>query len=200
MAAKQKKPPVAEHKVRIIGGQWRGRKLNVRDAEGLRPTGDRVRETLFNWLSMDIADAYCLDAFAGTGALGLEALSRGARFTQFIEQDAASAANIRDNVATLKTDHAAVTCGDFLSWRPAKNCVFDLVFFDPPFQQDLWNKAIAHLSAHCELSEHALIYIESPRDQTCAIPAHWQTYKNKTFGQVNIALYKVQKTNPPHTG
>lgn len=129
-----KKPkPVSMGQIRIIGGQWRGRKLPVRDSEGLRPTTDRVRETLFNWLMPVIRDANCLDCFAGSGALGIEALSRYAASATLIELDKHNARQLSENLAQLKIHNAQVINANTLTYLANSGTPFDVVFLDPPF-------------------------------------------------------------------
>lgn len=179
--------------LRIIGGQWRGRKLNIVSADGLRPTGDRIRETLFNWLMPELPGAHCLDAYSGSGALGLEALSRGASSAVLIELDRHAAQQIRDNLTLLKCDLAQVEQANCLSWladKPSKP--FDVVFLDPPFQQNLWADTIALLDQPGWLSEGAAIYIETPRDLSLNTPTAWQLHREKHAGDVSYRLYYRQ--------
>ena len=181
-----------ESKIRIIAGQWRGRKLNVIDAPGLRPTGDRIKETLFNWLAPDIVGAECLDLFAGTGSLGLEALSRGAKFVQFVEFNRQAYQQLSDNLSLLKCDKAAVANSDAKDWlQLPQNSQFDLVFLDPPFQADLWQATIQAITDRKLLKSNSLIYVETPRDKTLAVPADWQIHRQKHAGQICATLYEA---------
>ena len=123
-------------KIRIIAGKWRGRKLDVIDAPGLRPTPDRIRETLFNWLQHEIVGARCLDLFAGTGALAFEALSRGAVEVTMIEADAKIVAALNKHAATLKSEEHIIQLADAMSWLKQGIKGFDIIFLDPPFSQD----------------------------------------------------------------
>jgi 16S rRNA (guanine966-N2)-methyltransferase len=156
----------APHEVRIIGGQWKRTKLPVADRQGLRPTPSRVRETLFNWLGQDLSGCRCIDAFAGTGALGLEAASRGAVEVVLVEQDGALLANLKRVTAQLKATGVAVERGDGVAaLRQRAGRAWDVVFLDPPFG-DGQNEAlyIAALSAARQaVREEGLIYLESPR-------------------------------------
>ena len=133
--------------VRIIGGEWRGTRLPVADRDGLRPTSDRVRETLFNWLQQKIAGARVMDLFAGSGALGFEAASRGAREAFLVEQDPAVADTLRDTVTRLKAGgRVHIVQADALAWLQAPlHGRFDLVFVDPPFGAGLWSHALERL-------------------------------------------------------
>jgi 16S rRNA (guanine966-N2)-methyltransferase len=177
--------------LRIIGGVWRGRKLSFPDADGLRPTGDRIRETLFNWLAPEIQGAHCLDLFAGSGALGLEALSRGAKYSLMLEKNAEAARQLNSNLQLLQADNGKVEQADSLGWltrqQPAQR--FDIVFIDPPFALDLWEKIAAALEAGNWLSDEATIYLEAPRDAQLHLPGNWQVHRDKQAGQVSFRLY-----------
>lgn len=178
--------------IRIIAGDWRGRKLPVAEVEGLRPTGDRIRETLFNWLQLDIRGARCLDLFAGTGALGLEALSRGASKVIFCELNTTAQQQLQANLATLNANNGELkrtAAGELLN-NPQGDTPFDIVFIDPPFAENLWNttlEALLHPEANW-LSEHALIYLEYPKNTAITLPATWRIRKTKTTGQVTFTL------------
>lgn len=183
--------------VRIIGGHLRGSKLAVADSAGLRPTPDRVRETLFNWLQPVIAGAHCLDLFAGSGALGIEALSRGAAGATFVERDPVLAAALRDNLARLRQDAARVDCADaleLLATAPAHAC--DLVFIDPPFAADLWTAVADRLERSAWLAPQAWIYVESPADAQLSLPARWLPHRESRAGQVRHALYRRRAADP----
>lgn len=175
--------------IRIIAGDWRGRKLPVAEVDGLRPTGDRVRETLFNWLQLDIRDARCLDLFAGTGALGLEALSRGASEVVFTELDAKAQQQLQANLTTLQP-HGGVlkrmAALDLLKQPPATP--YDIAFIDPPFALNLWDDTLNALTQAPWLSEHGLIYVEHPKRTAITLPNGWQERKSKTSGQVTYCL------------
>ena len=179
-------------KIRIIGGAWRGRRLPVTDAPGLRPSGDRARETLFNWLQPHLDAASCLDAFAGTGALGLEAASRGARSVVCVEQNAAVAGQLRDNVATLGAADIEVVTGDFLRWlTSAPPGHFDSVFLDPPFGENLVQASADRLADSGVLVAGAFVYCESARRQPAvAAPAGWSAWREKTVGEVRLQLFR----------
>jgi 16S rRNA (guanine966-N2)-methyltransferase len=183
--------------VRIIGGSLRGSKLAVPDSAGLRPTPDRVRETLFNWLQPVVVGARCLDLFAGSGALGIEALSRGAAAATFVEREPALAAALRDNLSRLRQDAGSVTCADaleLLAASPAQAC--DLVFVDPPFAGDLWAAVADRLERSTWLAPQGWIYVESPVDAQLGLPARWQRYRESRAGQVRHALYRRATADP----
>lgn len=180
--------------VRIISGQWRSRKLPIHDLEGLRPTTDRVRETLFNWLSVDIRGARVLDCFAGSGALSLESLSRYAEFALMFELQKSAANQLTKNLHTLNCINAKVINGDSLQLL-AKGTEqgFDVVYIDPPFRKGLAKQTIELLMAHGWLNNDALIYLETETDLTdLVIPANWLPLKQKTAGQVSYRLYAYQ--------
>lgn len=180
--------------IRLIAGKWRGRRLPVLDHDGLRPTTDRIRETLFNWLMHDIAGARCLDAFSGSGALGLECLSRGAEHVSFIEADRRVAAQLQSNLnlldvcknAELITQNAI----NVLRRPPAK--AFDLVFLDPPFDSTLLAQTLPLLVENGWLCDNALVYIEQASKQDPEpVPNSWQVYKEGKAGYCRYMLYSV---------
>ena len=193
---KPSQPPKAagHNSLRIIGGQWRGRKLSFAELDGLRPTGDRIRETLFNWLMPTIHGARCLDLFSGSGALGFEALSRGAAEVVMLDREPRVAARLRQHVQTLDAQGAQVSQTDATQWlaNPGPQSAFDIVFVDPPFALDLWQPVISALEAGPLLAEHALIYIESDRQTPLATPPQWALLKEKHSGQVSYRLFQRQ--------
>jgi len=147
--------------IRIIGGQWRGRKLPVPDSPGLRPTTDRVRETLFNWLAPYLVGARCLDCFAGSGALGLEALSRYAANATLLEMERGVAQQLQKNLATLKSSAAKVVNTNTLNFLSQNGEPHDIVFVDPPFRKGLLEETLNLLETRGWLAPQALIYVES---------------------------------------
>jgi 16S rRNA (guanine966-N2)-methyltransferase len=178
--------------VRIIAGQWRSRKLPIQDLEGLRPTTDRVRETLFNWLAGELSGSSVLDCFGGSGALALEALSRYAAFARVYELQKTAAQQLQQNLQTLKCDRAEVINGDVLAGlaRPADRR-FDIVFIDPPFRKGLAEQTLTLLARHQWLNPGALIYLEVESElQQLPIPADWEALKEKQAGQVSYRLYR----------
>lgn len=187
------------NQLRIIAGQWRGRKLNFADGEGLRPTMDRVRETLFNWLQHDIAGARCLDLFSGSGALGLEALSRHAGEVLMIDKNPQAIAMIADNLKLLKVGNAQLLHMDaveYLQQQADKHTdkPFDIVFLDPPFNKNLLPVCCDLLDKSQCLSPQALIYIEVEKNTPLpALPEHWQPVKEKRAGQLAYYLLSVNK-------
>ena len=177
-------------RLRIVAGNWRSRLLDIAEVEGLRPTSERIRETLFNWLAPRIHGARCLDAYAGTGALGLEALSRGASSVVFVEKSPVAARQLRRNIDVLDARGATVLqqdAHDYLS--DAATGPFDLVFLDPPFAADLVEETCRLLEQHDLLATDALVYIELPKIGVGAqLPSGWQVKKNKTAGNVRYML------------
>lgn len=181
--------------VRIIAGQHRGRRLPVLVHEGLRPTGDRVKETLFNWLMSAVSQANCLDMFAGSGSLGIEALSRGAKYTVFIESDKKVASQLVDNLKTLReTENALVlntsALGDKIQTHLPELTTFDIVFIDPPFGKDLLEKSITTLEENNLLSANAYIYVESGHNDEYEMNAQFVLLKQIKTSQVNACLYQ----------
>jgi len=188
--------PAAANSLRIIGGQWRGRKLAFPSLEGLRPTPDRVRETLFNWLAPDLHGARCLDLYSGSGALGLEALSRQVGEVGFVERAAQAAQHIRQHLETLQaTDRAQVVQQDCLHWlQQAQSPLvpFDIVFMDPPFNQGLAEPTCQQLAALGYVQSGSLVYLETEAEAEPRLPGNWQPYRSKTAGQVTYSLFEVE--------
>ena len=174
--------------LRIIGGRWRSRKLNFISAEGLRPTPDRVRETLFNWLQGNIAQAHCLDLFAGSGALGLEALSRGASSLIFVEKNRAAAKQLSQNLVLLKAKDR-VENTDAQSYLQTAKKPFDIIFLDPPFRKNLLPNILDSIIKQQLLKPEGLIYLEHEAEESY----HWQDWglvelKATKAGQVRSML------------
>ncbi|MBX3712789.1 MAG: 16S rRNA (guanine(966)-N(2))-methyltransferase RsmD [Lysobacter sp.] len=175
--------------VRIIGGHWRGTKLPVADLAGLRPTSDRVRETLFNWLQPMLPGARVLDLFAGSGALGLEAVSRGAREAVLVERDPALAANLRQIAVRLPDgDRVQVVCADALAWLRDAPGGFDLAFVDPPFAADLWRPALDAVAGR--MAGDAWLYVEAPHEADATPAADWRPHREGRTRDVRYAVYR----------
>lgn len=188
-SARSPRASAATGTVRIVGGHWRGTRLPVADRDGLRPTADRVRETLFNWLQPMLPGARVLDLFAGTGALGLEAVSRGAREAVLVERDPALAASLRAVVARLPDgDRVRVANEDALAWLRRSDARFDLAFVDPPFAAGLWAPVLAALPEH--LADAAWLYVESPADAAPDPGAGWRLHREGRTRDVRYALYR----------
>ena len=185
-------PTSSTGELRIIGGDWRSRKLTFPDAGGVRPTPARTRETLFNWLNFHLAGSHCLDLFAGSGALGLEALSRGAADVTLVDHTPALAKALKDNLQLLKSSKGQVICqsvDEFLS-RPA-NRAFDIIFMDPPFRQGWLEKLFPLLTRNGWVRPGSWIYVEHESEiVTPSVPAHWHLHRQKTAGQVAYNLFR----------
>lgn len=186
-------------KLRIIGGNWRGRNINFADAQGLRPTTDRVRETLFNWLQLDIHGSACLDLFAGSGALSFEAASRGASSVQMLEKNPMVCAMLRSEIDRLDaTGQLSVVETDTLQWLDEKSdqqAGFDLVFLDPPFAEQIHQLVLDKLVTSKLLRADALVYLEMPAQKVSQKPATgntllagWKVHRQKTMGGVSTYL------------
>ena len=181
----RKKP----NELRIIGGEWRGRRIRFAARPGVRPTPDRVRETLFNWLAPVVEGSRCLDLFAGSGALGFEALSRGAAAATLVESDALSAERLRETISTLGAMRAIVVQSDALRWLDGPPQPFDLVFLDPPFDSGLLAEAFRKLDSRGWLSPAAHVYLEAPaKDGPPPLPAGWTLHRTGKAGAVGYHL------------
>lgn len=184
-------------KLRIIGGLWRGRKLTIAAEAVVRPTPDRVRETLFNWLAAIIPGAACLDLFAGSGALGFEALSRGARYAVMVDQSLMVVKLLREACQLLATEHADIYQAkipqDWTFLARTRTTVFDVVFLDPPYQHNLLLPLCFTLEEKGLLANPAYIYLETDKQlEQDQLPLGWELIKNKRAGQVGYYLIKRQ--------
>jgi 16S rRNA (guanine966-N2)-methyltransferase len=192
-----------KNKLRIIAGQWRGRKLGFGDYQGLRPTLDRVRETLFNWLSSDTYQANCLDLFSGSGALGFEALSRGASQVTMVDNNRSVCQQLKKNLDLLSSQKGKVICDDaqtFLAHyqlqlqKNESDTKYSLVFLDPPFNQGLLKECCQLLDIQQLLANNCLIYIECEKQLSLDfIPTNWQQIKQKQTGQLAYYLYQQKE-------
>lgn len=175
--------------LRIIGGEWRGRRIRFPGTGGIRPTPDRVRETLFNWLAPVIEGSRCLDLFAGSGALGLEALSRGAATVAFVERDREAAGQLRDTAALLARDRATVVNADARAWLAGTPAARDIVFLDPPFDSTVLADVMRTLESRGWLAPEASIYIEMPAKQgPPTLPEAWYLHRTGRAGAVGYHL------------
>lgn len=186
------KSKAATGRLRIIGGHWRSRVLPVVDLPGLRPTTDRVRETLFNWLQNDIPGAYCLDLFAGSGALGFEAASRGAAEVVMLELQGAASKVLKQNIETLQAGNVHLLRQDALAYlKSTPTRAFDIVFLDPPFDSDYLVPVCSLLEQGGWLTERACIYIEiDSRSPLPELPPGWELSRSKKAGQVSYSLIR----------
>ncbi|NGZ67383.1 16S rRNA (guanine(966)-N(2))-methyltransferase RsmD [Vibrio aestuarianus subsp. cardii] len=177
--------------VRIISGLWRGRKLPVHDAQGLRPTTDRVKETLFNWLAQEVPGAKCLDLFAGSGGLGFEAASRQAESVTLIELNPTAFKQIQQNIAALNASNVHVVNSDALTFLQQVGTPQHIIFIDPPFRQGLLNETVTLLEQNGWLADDAMIYIETEKELPLdGIPNNWRLHREKTAGQVSYRLFE----------
>lgn len=184
--------------LRIIGGQWRGRKISFPAVDGLRPTPDRVRETLFNWLQPHIAGARCLDLYSGSGALGLEALSRGAASCAFVDRDSQVVRQIGENLKLLDSGDGELIHASADQWLSLQNGAlrkpFDIVFMDPPFNQGKVAGDCAALVSAGLLAENAIVYIETEsRLSDPGTPASWHEHRQKKAGRVSYRLFYTDR-------
>lgn len=180
--------------LRIIGGEWRGRKIPFPQHPGLRPTGDRVRETLFNWLAPHLANARCLDLFAGSGILGIEALSRGAAHCDFVDNRPENTQRIDQQLAALQgQSRASGHCSDALALLSAGNAPWDIVFIDPPFDGSLGESALKALARHRCLHQTSWVYFETRRSQPECVPEEdYCIFRKKTAGDVQYQLLQLR--------
>ncbi|MEQ1580425.1 MAG: 16S rRNA (guanine(966)-N(2))-methyltransferase RsmD [Steroidobacteraceae bacterium] len=180
------------HQLRIIGGRWRGTKLRFPAVEAIRPTPDRVRETLFNWLASVIGGSRCLDLFAGSGALGLEALSRGAREVVFVDRDARIGTYLRETLARLKSTDGKVLVGDAQRCLEDVGGPFNVVFLDPPFGAGLLPKLLAELTSPGMLAPGAFVYVESEAEEgEPLLPSGWVLHRSGRAGKVGYHLVRT---------
>ena len=189
-------PPVRTHsgqnRVRIIGGRWRSLRIDFPDHAQLRPSPDRVRETLFNWLQQSILGARCLDLFAGSGVLGAEALSRGAAEVVFVERDTRTAQGIEATLQRLGAVGATVLKMDALKYLETPPQPFDIIFLDPPYAAGLLPDICAKLAKNRWLAGGALIYLEAPANEPLpALPAAWTMHRSRQAGQVGYHLLRA---------
>jgi 16S rRNA (guanine966-N2)-methyltransferase len=182
------------NQVRIIAGIWRGRRLAFAPVPGLRPTPGRVRETLFNWLAPVIRGARCLDLYAGSGALGLEAASRGAAEVVLVDSDPRVVDTIARQVILLGADQVGVIQAEVLQWLSGSSRPFDIVFLDPPFRRQLLSPCIHRLESGGWLADQALIYIEAEKGLVPELPQNWELLRSKQAGQVGYHLARYCRT------
>lgn len=176
--------------VRILGGLWRGKKLMFPGHSAIRPTPSRVRETLFNWLMHDINNTHCLDAFSGSGALGFEALSRGAKSVDFIDSSPQIAHYLKTTLASFPTSFSRVMCKDTLSFLSIVTLPYDIIFLDAPFLKDYLIPSINIIEQNNNcLKINGLLYVESSTPPELD-PLFWEPLKNKKAGHVFFALFK----------
>ena len=181
--------PAKRNQIRLIAGQWRGRRLDFPPAPGLRPTPDRVRETLFNWLAPDLPGARCLDLFAGSGALGLEARSRGAREVVLVDRNPHVIDHLRAELTRIGMDGVSCHPAAALDWLAGSERPFDIVFVDPPFADALWDAVLAALARTGAVRPGGKVYVEMPRSQTLALPTGWTPWREGRAGDVHFQVF-----------
>lgn len=186
----QRKGP---QQLRIIGGDWRSRRIRFADAPGLRPTMDRVRETVFNWLQWDIEGKSILDCFAGSGALGYEALSRSAKDVTFLELNPKAASCIKESLQSLEAHNAQVWQSDALVWLDQQTTLeaFDVIFLDPPFGKNLLSPAVELISSRVKIGCLIYVEVEAGADLSC-IPNNWIESKRKDGKEFSFMLFEVK--------
>jgi 16S rRNA (guanine966-N2)-methyltransferase len=184
-------------RLRIIGGVWRSRILRFPAVRELRPTPDRVRETVFNWLAPHIEGAVCLDLFAGSGAFGFEAASRGASRVTLIERDSAVFAVLRENAQRLNAANVRVVQSDAMDWLDDAPELMDIVFLDPPYGSDLLVAAITRLAASAIVRPGGFVYLEAPAARDFALPSGWTLHRSKSAGKVGYHLAQVNASGAP---
>ncbi|MCG3201973.1 MAG: Ribosomal RNA small subunit methyltransferase D [Gammaproteobacteria bacterium] len=186
--------PAYPGRVRIIAGRWRGRYVEVLDDPDLRPTGSRIRETLFNWLAPAIGGARCLDLFAGSGVLGLEAASRGADEVVMVDQDVRKVRHIAAEAARLGAQTVRVEHAEAVGWIARDAGRYDIVFLDPPFRQGWVARCCAALARSGRLAESALVYVEIEADADMPEwPPGWRVHREKQAGHVRYLLIKTEE-------
>jgi len=192
---KRKRPTNSKSRpgrLRIVAGKWRSRLLPVVDHEGLRPTSERIRETLFNWLANDVVGKHCLDLFAGTGALGFEALSRGARSATFVEKSSEAVDGLKTIARQLEAANICIEPGDAMDFlNKSATTRFDVVFLDPPFALPVLEQCCELLQSNGWLTDEAFVYLEQDKNQAPPqLPDGWRVEKEKYAGNVRYALVR----------
>jgi 16S rRNA (guanine966-N2)-methyltransferase len=182
----------ARGSVRIIAGKWRSRRLPVIDVPGLRPSSDRSRETLFNWIQTIVPGSRCVDLFAGTGALGFEAASRGADSVDLVEKNSVVVATLQRGKETLNADQVMVHRADALSWLESQpENIFRIIFVDPPFNDDLHETVMEKIEESGCLVSGGLVYVETPTSQAAPLmPAGWSVWREKVLGEIRMQVFR----------
>lgn len=192
-ASKRASAQSGENRLRIVGGRWRSMRVDFPPIAAIRPTPDRVRETLFNWLQTKILNARCLDLFAGSGALGLEALSRGASHVTFVDREPVIVRHLTTTLARFQAANATAIASDALTYLRNRDGRFDIVFLDPPFAADLL-APVCQALAQDRLNPDAYVYLESSaREGLPRLPEGWTVYRSKRAGEVGYHLVRVAR-------
>jgi 16S rRNA (guanine966-N2)-methyltransferase len=176
-------------KVYIISGKLKGRKISFNNLTNLRPTTNQIRETLFEWLSKYIKHSRCLDCFAGSGALGIEAISRHAKFSTFLEIEKNTFFTLKKNIRKLNISNVKLIRTNTLDWIKKKGKPYDIIFVDPPYHQGLIKKTLTLLENNKWIKKNSLIYIEKEKKQSLIMPKHWILYKKKITRKIECYLY-----------
>jgi len=176
---------------RIIAGQWRSRKLNFHPVKDLRPTTDRIRETIFNWLMPVINGTECLDLFAGSGALGFEAASRGAYHVDLVEQHNKVFVSLKQNISLLAAENVSAINDDAMHYITTTDSRYDIIFLDPPYRLQLLDKCAGLINESAILKSGAHVYVEHPQQQIFNAPDDWRCARTKTAGNVVYELYQA---------
>lgn len=190
--SQKNKKKVLPNKVRIIAGLWKGQYIDVIDADNLRPTPNRIRETLFNWLSDVIEGAICVDLFAGSGSLGIEAASRGAEFVTFVDKDFQVVTNLKKQLSKLGAKETEVIQTHAWTYIESVREPVDIFFLDPPFKKEILIPAFNKLSSSKSLKEGSIVYAEAPADWHPEAPAGWTILKSKQTSKVSYHLFSVK--------
>jgi len=185
--------PAKRNQIRLIAGQWRGRRLEFPPAPGLRPTPDRVRETLFNWLAPDLPGARCLDLFAGSGALGLEARSRGAREVVLVDRNPRVITHLRAELTRIGMDCVSCHLAAAQDWLAGNDRPFDIAFVDPPFADALWDTVLAALDRTGAVRSGGKVYVEMPRGRDSILPAGWSVWREGWAGEIHYRLLQTHE-------
>lgn len=201
MKAKRNRTPAGPNRFRIIGGEWRHRRLRFEPVPDLRPTPDGVRETLFNWLAPHIHGARCLDLFAGSGALGFEAASRGARLVVMVDRHRRACQAMSANCEHLGAQQISVVCSDARRYLSGPAQPFDIVYLDPPYRSEELEPVCRALTEDAWLADDAHVFIEHSADRsTLALPGSFELYKQKQAGQVSYSLFRIRADALQSTG
>jgi 16S rRNA (guanine966-N2)-methyltransferase len=186
---------MSESTVRIIGGKWRSRKISFPEVPNLRPTGDRLKETLFNWLGPRLRQARCLDAFAGSGALGLEAISRGARFAQFWEMNTQAYHQLSKNIELLEAGESTALDKSNAIEQLALKCSapFEVIFLDPPFSDDVYETVLKNITQNGWLADNGLVAVEADSSKSLSFGLDWHVYRCKVASGVQLYLLEAAR-------
>lgn len=176
-------------KIHIISGKLKGKKIRIKNNLNIRPTTNRIRETIFNWLSGYIKNARCLDCFAGSGALGIEAISRDAKFVTLLEVQKKTVILLKENIKRLKISNLEVIHTNALNWLKKKIQSYDIIFLDPPYNQNLIDETLFLLEEKKWIKKNSLIYIETEKNYFFPISKNWTLYKKKFTKKIAFYLY-----------